>query len=65
MTSAVSAVSPPIAVSVPAVPWRVGYLAAEVLWFLGFAFAIPLAILVVCAPVALAVKLVFALFGWH
>lgn len=65
MTSAVSAVSPPIAVPVSTAPWRVSYLAAEVLWFLGLAFAIPLGILVVCAPIALAVKLVFALFGWH
>jgi hypothetical protein len=69
VTPAVNAVSPPIAlgaaVPVAAPPWRVWRWGAEFLWLLGFALAIPLAILAVGAPVALVVKLVFFLFGWR
>jgi hypothetical protein len=68
MTPAVHAVSPPIAIAVvapvPAPPWRVWRRGTEVLWFMAFALAIPLGILAIGAPIALAVKLLSALAGW-
>lgn len=68
MTPAVNAVSPPVAIAVaistPAPPWRVWRWATELLWFMAFALAIPLGILAIGAPIALAVKLLFALAGW-